>query len=177
MNKQNNSKLNEVESSKNTEPLIESTTSTPKNSSNRKRLSDEVNKGVQKRIKKMLSSENDDKCEEPGPLINTMQINEENCVENDETSTCHNLSDKVITRAQSKLLEAQKNISGPSNYQPENQHISLKKLLEKDETSNFSNTELGKILSSDNNYISYSTKNKVCLSLLKDQIVTIYHFE
>ncbi|CEF61962.1 Hypothetical protein SRAE_1000023800 [Strongyloides ratti] len=169
MNQSNNS-TEEVGSSKASESLIALTTTGPKNSTSRKRLSDEVKKSsTNKKIRKMNSSSIDNyNLEEPGP-INKLQINEENCGRNSETSICHDIPDKMLTRAQTKLLEAQKSISRQNdNCFSNNQHVSLKKLLEKeDDTPNYSNTELGRILSSDNTHTGKSsvTKNKVGLSM------------
>lgn len=181
--------IEEVGSYKPSEPLITtatsatsatttttttSTTITPsgqKNSTSRKRLSDEVKKsGSNKKVKKMNWNSKDDidmNYGEPGP-INKFQVNGENCDRNSGggISTCNNdIPDKMLTRAQTKLLEAQKSITRQNdNCFSNNQHVSLKKLLEKDDdTPSYSNTELGRILSSDNTHIGKGsvTKNKV----------------
>ena len=183
MNQSDNS-TEEVGSSKASEPLIASTTIEPKNSTSRKRLSDEIKKSsTNKKMKKMNSSGKDDSdnYEEPGP-INKSQINEENCGRNNGSGrpTCNDIPVKMLTRAQTKLLEAQQSIVRQSdNCFADNQHVSLKKLLEKeDETPSYSNTELGKILSSDNSHIGKVsvTKNKVCLlfKLLNNKIILLY---
>uniref|UniRef100_A0A0N5B742 WH2 domain-containing protein n=1 Tax=Strongyloides papillosus TaxID=174720 RepID=A0A0N5B742_STREA len=176
---QSDSSIEEVGNSKAPETLIPpSTVGGGRHSTSRKRLSDEMKKsgGTNKKIKKMNSSGKDDGCnnyEGPGP-INKFQINEENCVRNNGgggggAPTCSDIPDKMLTRAQTKLLEAQKTITRQSNdgYLPNNQHVSLKKLLEKeDDVPNYSNTELGRILTSDTNSQGGNrsvTKNKVRL--------------